>query len=127
MAKRCVVVLALDDSGKAIMGELPNGKLKFPAGHLDNQELPRSGALRELREETGVKGMDLKCVGVQKHGIGHITYFYTCSFSGVPTPVSDPDKEFRKVFMVDLEKSTNKHSYPFEGTVFHKYLKRIKS
>jgi len=125
MAKRCVVVLALDDSGRAVMGELPNGKLKFPAGHLDNQELPREGALRELREETGLKGSGLKCVGVEKHGIGHITYFYTCSFAGVPTPVSDPDKEFRKVSLVDLGESANRHLYPFKGSVFQRYLIKL--
>lgn len=36
-----------------------SGKWDFPSGHIDNEE-PRNAALRELKEETGLKGTVLR-------------------------------------------------------------------
>jgi 8-oxo-dGTP pyrophosphatase MutT (NUDIX family) len=32
----------------------------FPKGHLENEELPEAAALREVREETGLVGLELR-------------------------------------------------------------------
>jgi 8-oxo-dGTP diphosphatase len=36
------------------------GKWEFPSGHIQKKESPRNAALRELEEETGLKGTLLK-------------------------------------------------------------------
>lgn len=40
--------------------DLHPGKWDFPSGHIQKKESPRNAALRELEEETGLKGTLLK-------------------------------------------------------------------
>lgn len=108
------------------MGELPNGKLKFPAGHLDPQESPRDGAQRELKEETNLGCDGLKCVGIQQHETGNLVHFFVADANGVMSVRHDPDEEFVKLHLVDLKNTPEeKHSHPFKSSPFDRYLNTL--
>ncbi len=110
------------------MGELPNGKLKFPAGHLDPQESPRDGAQRELKEETNLGCDGLKCVGIQQHETGNLVHFFVADANGVMSVRHDPDEEFVKLHLVDLKNTPEeKHSHPFKSSPFDRYLNTLKT
>ena len=73
-----------------------NQKITVPAGHIMSKEDPHAGAIRELKEETGLDAQDIKLVGSHwdkdKNLILYL--FKICVDPAQPVDVSgDPDKE----------------------------------
>jgi 8-oxo-dGTP pyrophosphatase MutT (NUDIX family) len=102
----CVVVMKGD---QILMGKRKDsGKFTFPGGHIDAGEDPKAGAIRELREESGIVAEDLDYLGEQiKVGQdGKIRKIYVfCLLGDKPlvTNKFDPDGEFSKMYWVNVK------------------------
>lgn len=108
MSSRYAVILvrSIENPKEFIMGtRRDNGKVNFPAGGINDNEDPKAGAKRELREETGLTSTELKlvkCVRKQdKEGKPIIVYVYLAQVEGIPNLVSDPDEEFQSLYWKD--------------------------
>lgn len=67
--KRVAVCLIRDWKDDVLMGKRnDNGLFTQPGGHLDKGECPYQGAIRELKEETGLDATDIKLAKVMKNG-----------------------------------------------------------
>lgn len=63
-SKRVAICLITDDHDNILMGcRNDNGKWTVPAGRLEVSEDPFEGAIRELKEETGLDIKDIKLIG----------------------------------------------------------------
>lgn len=108
MSSRYAVILVqnTENPKEFIMGtRRDNGKINFPAGGINENEDPKVGAARELREETGLTATSLKlvkCVRKEdKEGKPIIVYVYMADVDGIPNLVSDPDEEFQSLYWKD--------------------------
>lgn len=83
---RTRVVVVHDNKTLLVKDWLGNGQWNFPGGGLHRGELPLLGAVRELREETGivVKASDLQGFGTIHARSSGITSQLICSYVGVP-------------------------------------------
>lgn len=54
-----IPVRMLEDGPRFLLIQHGAGHWGFPKGHPEGDESPQESALRELREETGIKGVDL--------------------------------------------------------------------
>lgn len=60
---RVAICLVTDENDNVLMGKRNDtDKWTNPAGHIDEGECPFTGAIRELKEETGLDAKDLKLV-----------------------------------------------------------------
>jgi 8-oxo-dGTP diphosphatase len=50
-----MVVIDVDTAAVLLIAHKASGQLQFPGGHVDAEESPAEAALREVREETGVR------------------------------------------------------------------------
>ena len=96
-SKRVVINLITDHKDDILMGCRNDNKCwTMPAGHLDHGEDPYEGAIRELKEETGLDVEDIKLVGSHWDKENNILLYL---FKVVPDPKQmidasgDPDKE----------------------------------
>ena len=65
---RVAVCLITDNQDNILMGCRNDcGKYTCPAGHIESGEEPHFGAIRELKEETGLDAQSCKLVLVEKH------------------------------------------------------------
>lgn len=106
MSNRYAVILVKGEGSSYLMGiRKDNGGINFPAGGINNNEEPMAGAMRELYEETGFTGKNLKLVSVHKkinHKNKHcIVYVYTAEIDGKPSLKKDPDMEFQRISWID--------------------------
>lgn len=105
--KRTALIL-VPANGKYLIGQRrDNDKWNFPAGHLNDKEDPKAGALRELKEETGLSGFALHLVGAKMIKPGHMHYTFLARAVGPLTHRHDPDEEFKNLqFMskADIDK-----------------------
>ena len=97
-----VAKVGIFQNGKYLMGvRQDSGKWTEPGGHLEEGENPEEGAIREVREETGlsVARKDLKTLGtkevVNHEGEKILVHAFRVGFEGkkAPTPENDPDDE----------------------------------
>src|SRR4051812_29433795 len=109
-------VAAFDEDGKLLFGlrsdsqtwTLPGGH--FEVGDDEQVEDPRHAAVRELREETGLKPLSLQYLG---HGVvrrmtGNVRVFcFKAKVAGKPHGNDDPDQECQTFRFVDV-----KHGIP---------------
>jgi len=93
--KRVAVCLVKDWQDNVLMGKRNDNDLwTNPGGHLDKGECPYVGAIRELKEETGLDATDTKLVKVGKDGDMMIYVFEVTVDPEQKVDVSkDPDKE----------------------------------
>lgn len=93
--KRVACCLVKDWKDDLLMGKRnDNGKWTTPGGHLDKGECPYEGAIRELKEETGLDSKDIKLVKVCKNKDILVYVFEMTVDSEQKVDVSgDPDKE----------------------------------
>lgn len=96
-SKRVAINLIVDGRDNILMGRRnDNKKITVPAGHLYEKEDPYMGAIRELKEETGLDATDITLVRAQFNKEKNIMLylFKVCVDYSQPIDVSgDPDKE----------------------------------
>lgn len=96
-----VAKVGIIHDGKMLMGvRTDNGKWTEPGGHLEAGETPLQGAIREVREEAGIKFVpkDLSYLGykeVSPQGKKIKVHAFKAEVAKAPTPdhTKDPDKE----------------------------------
>jgi ADP-ribose pyrophosphatase YjhB (NUDIX family) len=64
LGSACVIV---EDSGRFLLLERPEGTIVFPGGFMRWHEYPAETALREIREETGLDVRLLDTIGTYAH------------------------------------------------------------
>lgn len=108
-----VAAIAIIKDGKLLMGKRKdNGKWTNPGGHLDEGEDPVHGAIREVKEETGLEldAHQLSSIGniVVKDGKIRV-YGYKADLSGEkPTTIrEDPDDEVHRWVWVNVFENRN--------------------
>ena len=94
--KRVACCLLRDWKDDILMGKRnDNGLYTQPGGHLDKGECPYVGAIRELKEETGLDATDTKLVKVCKNDKIMLYVFEMSVSSDQEVDVSgDPDDAF---------------------------------
>ena len=100
--KSCVIAIILGPENLCLMGmRNDTGKFTFPSGHIENNETPYQGLIREVKEETGLDIEDAKLLRSGDNGEGVTLYLYLCKARGVVDPKNDPDEEFRSLTWED--------------------------
>lgn len=111
MEPKRVATLAVFEGQSLLMGiRRDNGKWTTPGGHLNPGEAPLDGALRELREETGIEALPHEL-----EDLGSVTkaedltrpaltvYFYKLRLNGrQATSAIDPDEEVHYWTLLDV-------------------------
>jgi 8-oxo-dGTP diphosphatase len=95
----CVGAIVVDDEGCLLLVRRRNppaqGQWSIPGGRLEPGETSESGALRELLEETGVRGTVLREVGTVRRdapaGGVYVIRDFLVQVDGHPEPVSGDD------------------------------------
>jgi A/G-specific adenine glycosylase len=86
---RAAVVVLREKGRWFVQRRAPSGLLaglwEFPGGKVEANERPEDAAVRELFEETGLRGRGLRYRGVVRHGYSHFTVELHV-FEGVPDP-----------------------------------------
>lgn len=103
------------------------GRLEWclPKGHLEGDETPREAAIREVYEETGIRGEIRTTLGVidywfsgdkrRVHKVVH--HFLLAMIGGYLTVENDPDQEAEDVHWVAIDKLSKRLSYPNEQSL----------
>lgn len=121
--KRVACCLLRDWKDDILMGKRnDNGKFTQPGGHLDRGECPYAGAIRELKEETGLDAKDTKLVKVCKNGNIMVYVFEMTVDHDQEVDVSgDPDKECDSWEYTDPSTILEKLHVPLEANAVLKY------
>lgn len=121
--KRVAVCLIRDWKDDILMGKRnDNGKFTQPGGHLDKGECPYQGAIRELKEETGLDATDIKLVKVIKNGDIMVYGFEAKVDLDQDIDCSgDPDKECDDWEYMDPNDVCEELHVPIERNVLIKY------
>ena len=89
----CVVFRSEGNETLFLIVSSSNGKhWVLPKGHLDDRESPEAAALRELKEEAGVKGQILEPLLIQKYKKAEelvIIQYYLVRMIGIHKPKED--------------------------------------
>lgn len=108
-----VAAIAIIKDGKILMGKRKdNGKWTNPGGHLNDGEDPVHGAIREVKEETGLdlQAHQLSSIGNKVVKGGKIrVYGYKADLSGTnsTTVREDPDDEVYRWIWVNIFENRN--------------------
>ena len=111
-----VAAIAILKDGKMLMGKRKdNGRWTQPGGHLNDGEDPVTGALREVKEETGLdltsnQLSHLASKVVEKPGGGKIRVFAYKASLGSESPTTireDPDDEVHRWVWVNISDRKN--------------------
>ncbi|GAA2519888.1 NUDIX domain-containing protein [Rarobacter incanus] len=124
------IVLALFDGvphAAVIARRNRAGRLEWclPKGHLEGDETPPQAAIREICEETGIRGQILALLGVidywftgtdrRVHKVVH--HFMLSAVSGRLTVENDPDAEAEDVAWIPVADLDRRLSYPNERRI----------
>lgn len=100
-------VAAFDEDGKLLFGlRQDNQRWTLPGGHLEEDEEPLQGAIRELREEAGLKPLSIHYIGqghVRRQERNIRVFCYKAKVTGKPTGEDDPDQECKTWRFVDIK------------------------
>jgi len=118
-------------NGEVLLIKNPSGVWTFPKGNVEKGEKPEETALREVLEETGVKGRILSYVG-------EISYWYTLEgervFKRVKYYLMDyvegepkPSWEVLDARFFPVEEAQKLLKYKGDREIFKKALEKIKS
>jgi len=121
--KRVACCLIRDWKDDILMGKRnDNKKWTQPGGHLDKGECPYAGAIRELKEETGLDATCTKLVKVCKNGPIMIYVFEMKVDCDQEVDVSlDPDKECDAWDYTDPNEISDELHVPIEDNAVLKY------
>jgi len=82
---RAAAVIVLDEMGRILMGKhMGRNIITTPGGHIEKDESDELGALRELKEETGLIGRNPQKIYEFKSNGNDTAVFMVESFSGTP-------------------------------------------
>lgn len=117
----CLITNALDEVLMGLRND--NQKFTIPGGHLDQGEDPYEGAIRELKEETGLDVEDIKLVKVHKTKFNTLIYCFKVEIDPKQAiDVSDdPDDECDDWFFIDPNEIKEELHVPLEDNVALKY------
>lgn len=102
-----IASVAVVNGNRLLMGKRnDNQKFTMPGGHLNKNEEPMAGALRELKEESGISPDDIYFMGsknvVGRDGKNRIIHAFVC-FGKYDTDTElDPDEEVQNWQWVDI-------------------------
>lgn len=106
------------------------GRWSFPKGHVEAGETERQTALREIREETGLKVRLLRgyrecvCYNPRPDVRKQVVYFLAVSDWVEPVP---QEEEIRAAVWMDLDRIPHRMRYWNDKRLVAKAIKRIKS
>ncbi|MDR1393416.1 MAG: NUDIX hydrolase [Bifidobacteriaceae bacterium] len=121
-----LVVDAIDGVAHAAVIARRNrgGRLEWclPKGHLEDGETPAAAAVREILEETGIRGQVIRHLGSidywfvgQSHRVHKVVHHYLLSAQeGQLTAENDPDAEAEEAAWVPLDELRERLAYPNE-------------
>jgi 8-oxo-dGTP pyrophosphatase MutT (NUDIX family) len=121
-----LVVDAIDGVAHAAVIARRNraGRLEWclPKGHLEDGETPPDAAVREIFEETGIKGQVIRHLGSidywflgEDHRVHKVVHHFLLSaVGGELTAEDDPDEEAEAVEWVPLDQLRERLAYPNE-------------
>lgn len=101
-----------------------NKRWSLPGGHLENGEDPYQGAIREMKEETGLDVEDIKLVGSHWDKEKNVLLYL---FKVVPDPKQmidtsqDPDKEFDDLHYMNPNDIAEELHVPIERNIALQY------
>jgi len=120
-----VAIVYIEKDGKVLVGKRNDTK-KFtvPGGHIENGESPILGAIRELKEETGLvpNSLALKVIHFERSKNLMLYLFeaqcddYTCDSS------DDPDQECPSWHFMDLADIANEMNVPLSHNLAIAYF-----
>lgn len=122
--KRVAICLITNGLDEVLMGlRNDNGKYTCPGGHLDQGEDPYEGAIRELKEETGLDVEDIKLVKVHKTEFGTLIYCFKVEVDPkqLVDVSDDPDQECDDWFFMDPNEVIDELHVPLKDNVALKY------
>jgi 8-oxo-dGTP pyrophosphatase MutT (NUDIX family) len=121
--------LVVDRSGErpvgAVIARLNRaGRVEWclPKGHLEGEETPEQAAVREIEEETGIRGRIVEPLGSIDYWFSvdgkrvhkHVHHFLLIAVGGELTIEGDPDAEAIDVAWVPLPELDERLSFPNE-------------
>lgn len=118
-----VACVGVVDGDKILMGKRrDNGKWTNPGGHLNPNEDPHEGALRELKEETGIVAdkvdfLDSKVV-TKPDGTKLKVYAYLLKGKYKTSMKEDPDQEVHRWQYVPIDKLPEPLHVPKDNILF---------
>jgi ADP-ribose pyrophosphatase YjhB (NUDIX family) len=81
--------LVVDESDRILLGINPAGEYELPGGKIEDSESFEQGILRELKEETGLKGKPGSILYNQENNGQHVQLMVVTDWSGDPKPTSE--------------------------------------
>jgi 8-oxo-dGTP pyrophosphatase MutT (NUDIX family) len=123
-----VVDLAARPPAAAVIARINRaGRLEWclPKGHLENDETPEQAAIREIEEETGIRGVVVACLGtidywfsVEGRRVHKLVHHYLLrAIGGTLTVEDDPDQEAVDVAWVPLGELGGMLAFPNERRI----------
>jgi len=124
-SNRIAIALITDHKYDMLMGFRDKEKTWCnPSGHIYEGEDPYAGCLRELKEETGLDGIDIKLCKVEYNKEKDLMLYLfkvTVDTNQEIDFSNDPDKEFSSVIYIDPNYIIDDLHVPAEDNIAIKY------
>lgn len=120
--------IIMDNNNRVLLGRHVHGGLAFPGGHVDDGDLsPEIGALREMKEESGLVGHNPQKLYEMKCNGNNCTVYLVESFRGTPKSTSEiKDWKWYETHEIPWEKLRDCCVEPLERFVKEKLGKSLK-
>jgi 8-oxo-dGTP pyrophosphatase MutT (NUDIX family) len=124
--------LVVDGAGAAYVGAViarlnRAGRVEWclPKGHLELDETPEQAAVREIEEETGIKGRIVEGLGTIDYWFSvegkrvhkHVHHYLLLATGGALSTEGDPDHEAIDVAWVPLQELDERLAFPNERRI----------